>query len=134
MSEKFVSSLNNLDKFNSYIEDFLKNINCSRKIINKILISCEEIFINICKYAYDGHQGDILLDVHLNMSKIVIEVQDFGVPFDPLSYVSKKASETKKIGGLGILLVRRLMDDVKYLRVDGKNVLTIIKNMDGDKL
>ena len=134
MNKKFVSSLNNLSNFISYVESFLKDANCSDSIINKILISCEEIFLNICKYAYNSEHGDIFLDIRLNMGKIVIEIQDFGIPFDPLSYVSKKVNETKKSGGLGILLVRRLMDDIKYLRDDNKNILIIIKNMDGDKL
>ena len=49
-----------LENFNFFIEKFLKNNECDSKLINEILISCEEIFINICKYAYNGNSGDIL--------------------------------------------------------------------------
>lgn len=130
--KKFNSSLEELENFNFFIEKFLKDNKCGTKLINKILISCEEIFINICKYAYNGNSGEIFLDIRLNMSKIIIEIQDFGIPFDPVSYISKKANKTTKIGGLGIFLVKRLMDDVKYLRINNKNILTIIKKRKGD--
>ena len=131
MTKKFVASLESFEKFNSFIEEFLKESKCNSSLINKILISCEEIFINICKYAYKKSKGDIFLDIRLNMGKIIIEIQDFGIPFDSTSYVSKTVDRTKKIGGLGIFLVKRLMDEVKYSRVDGKNILTIIKRMEG---
>ena len=130
--KKFNSSLEDLEHFNFFIEKFLKDNKCDTKLINKILTSCEEIFINICKYAYNGNSGEIFLDVRLNMSKIIIEIQDSGIPFDPVSYVSKKANKTTKIGGLGIFLVKRLMDSVKYSRINNKNVLTIIKKWKGD--
>ena len=123
--------MQNLENVNSFIENFLEKSNCSAKLIDKILISCEEIFINICNYAYNGEAKSVFLDIRLNMGKIVIEFQDFGIPFDPTSYVSKKSDRTKKIGGLGIFLVKNLMDELKYSRVDGKNIVTIIKKVEG---
>ena len=99
----------------------------------KIELVVEEIFVNIASYAYkDTEGGDALVeaDISGDPAALTIAFTDSGVPFDPLAKedpdVTLSADE-RGIGGLGIYLVKKNMDDVKYERCGNKNVLTVKK-------
>ena len=103
---------------------------CDRKTVLLLRLVCEEIVMNITSYAYlDG--VDDFLDVDIQKTdRIVIRFEDGGVPFNPLAQEMPDTMlswKKRRIGGLGIFLVRRKMDDVRYVYKNGKNVLTIEK-------
>ena len=103
---------------------------CNQKVALTLRLVCEEIVMNITSYAYlDG--VDDFLDVDIQKTdRIVIRFEDGGVPFNPLVQEMPDTMlswKKRRIGGLGIFLVRRKMDDVRYVYENGKNVLTIEK-------
>ena len=92
---------------------------------------CEEIVMNVTSYAYPEGTVDYLnVEIEKKNSRVIIRFEDGGVPFNPLE--QKKPDTTlswklRRIGGLGIFLVIKKMDDARYAYVDNKNVLTIEK-------
>lgn len=98
-------------------------------------LAIEEIFVNIASYAYPSGGGDVTIaaDVSGDPKTLTVVFQDSGTPFDPLAKPDPDISipiEQRRIGGLGIFLVKDNMDDVTYRFADGKNILTIKKVLD----
>ena len=122
-----------LDTVLQFVQNELDQINCPPKICNQIAIAVEEIFVNIAHYAYRPDVGDATIRCQVSPSgqpKITVEFLDSGKPYDPLKNADPDttlSAEERDIGGLGIFMVKRLMDDVKYEYKDGKNILTIQK-------
>ena len=117
-----------LDFINEHIKD------CPMKIQNQIGIAVDEIFSNIARYAYHPEIGAATVRVAVS-DDIAIEFEDSGVAYDPLSKNDPDISlsaEQREIGGLGIFMVKNIMDSVEYRREDGKNILTITKNKAGE--
>lgn len=105
---------------------------CSQKVILILRLACEEIVMNVTTYAYpEGADGFLDIDIQ-KTDRIVIRFEDGGVPFNPLKQLPpdiKMSWKKRRIGGLGILLIRRKMDDVRYAYEDYKNKLTIEKKI-----
>ena len=108
---------------------------CSRKEIFALRLVSEEIVMNITSYAYpEGSEDYLDVEIEKTDNRIVIRFKDGGVPFNPLE---RKMPDTnlswklRHIGGLGIFLVIKKMDDVRYAYVDNENVLTIEKLVSG---
>jgi len=126
--------LDNLDTVISFIEEELERAECPLGIVMKINLSVEEIFVNIANYAYEDHVGEAVIrtEIRENPHSIRITFIDYGVPYDPTALpepdVSSSAEE-RKIGGLGIFLVRKNMDSMTYEYKDGSNILVIEKNL-----
>lgn len=96
-----------------------------------VRISCEEIIVNIISYAYpEGRDGYIWLGVTKDKEELCIEIQDGGIPFNPLERQEPdifQELEEREIGGLGIFLVLRMMDHVEYRYEEGRNKLRLRK-------
>jgi len=107
---------------------------CDRKTVLLLRLVCEEIVMNITSYAYpDGSDGFLDVDVEAHADRLVIRFSDGGVPFNPLEQPppdTKLSWQLRHIGGLGIFLVLKKMDAVRYAYVDHKNVLTVEKMKD----
>ncbi len=115
-----------------WLEDVLSPIRESEKTCQQICIAVEEIFVNIANYAYGGLGGDvqITVDIRKNNSVVVIVFTDSGIPFDPLAYPEpdvKLSAMDRRVGGLGIYMVRKMMDSVSYEYRNWQNVLQLIK-------
>lgn len=97
-----------------------------------IEIACEEALINIIEHAYKGSQGHIELSMQVSKDCIIIEISDKGPPFNPLldkkDMDSSLPLEKREVGGLGIPIMKKYMDEVRYERKGNSNVLTLIKN------
>ena len=95
-------------------------------------LACEEIIVNIISYAYPvGVEGYIRIDVIETQGELCIEIEDGGIPFNPVEKEEPDITlklEEREIGGLGIFLVLRLMDVVEYRREGGQNKLVLKKN------
>ena len=103
---------------------------CNLKETLALRLACEEIVMNVTSYAYpDGGEGFLDVDIQ-KTDRITIRFEDGGVPFNPLEQKKPDTGlswEKRRIGGLGIFLLRHKMDDVRYTYEDNKNVLTIEK-------
>jgi len=98
----------------------------------EIRLGCEEVLVNITTYAYPKTQGDITVtcDIALHNRQLKVKIQDWGKPFNPLAQPQPDITapaDIREIGGLGIYLTRRVMDEVEYKRDDETNTLILIK-------
>lgn len=122
----------NLSVVNDFVEDFLSDTGCSAKVKSQIDLAVEEIFINIASYAYEEGTGKADIFLSRKNDELHMTFKDSGTPYDPLQKpdpdTSLSASD-RKIGGLGIFLVKKTMDDVSYEYRDGYNILSITKNL-----
>ena len=123
----------NLLKVNEFVEANLEKIECPMKAMMQISVAVEEIYINIASYAYGDAigQAEILLDTD-TAGQVSITFMDSGTPYDPLAKEDPDITlspEERGIGGLGIYMVKKSMDDVQYKHEDGKNILTLIKKL-----
>ena len=122
----------NLPSVIEFVETFLERTGCSVKSMMQISVAVDEIFTNISSYAY--HSGTGKAKIHLDQLSDPCAVQitfiDSGVPYDPLAKedpdVTLSASE-RQIGGLGIYMAKKLMDEIRYEYRDGKNILRMKK-------
>jgi anti-sigma regulatory factor (Ser/Thr protein kinase) len=91
-------------------------------------VAVEEAVTNVCRHAYREASGEVRLRLRRSAGALVVEVEDDGPSFDPLSHpepdVNAPLAE-RSIGGLGILMIRKLVDEVSWRREDGRNVLTM---------
>lgn len=102
----------------------------------QLLIAADEIFTNIASYAYPGGKGTAEITVELLIPEhaLMLTFADSGVPYNPLEAKEPDVTGSlaeRKVGGLGIFVVKRLMDEVTYRRADGKNLLTLKKIVPG---
>ena len=96
----------------------------------RIKLAVEEVVVNIMDYAYVADiKGQLKVEAMANDKRLRFVFTDSGRPFDPTSVSRADTVEDRPIGGLGILLVRNLMDTINYERIDGQNVLRIEKRI-----
>jgi anti-sigma regulatory factor (Ser/Thr protein kinase) len=112
------------------VSDNARQQGFDQKRIKEIELATEEAIANILNYAYRDAIGDIEITCKTkNNEKFIIEIVDSGIPFNPLSVddpdIRADLSE-REVGGLGVFLMRKLMDDVHYRRDENKNILTLI--------
>lgn len=127
------AKVENLDDVIGYVEEQLEECGCPMKLMIAIDVAVEEIFVNIASYAYDGGEGSATIRVGKkeDASGVMIQFADSGIPYDPLAKEDPDVTlsvEERQIGGLGIFMVKKSMDEVIYEYKDGQNVLTLIKN------
>ena len=118
----------------SFIEHHLEEVGCTPKAQMQIAVAAEEIFVNIASYAYAPASGNatVRLEVSEDPVAVTITFMDGGKPFDPTKKDDPDLTlpaEERGIGGLGIYMTKKIMDDVKYEYRDGKNVLTLMKRV-----
>ena len=98
---------------------------------------CDELVVNVVDYAYpDGKEGYLDVEIERDPSMLTIRFRDGGVPFNPLDRDmpdTTKPLEERRIGGLGIFLVIKKMDEVNYEYVNNENVLTIKKKISNEE-
>ena len=124
----------NLFRLTDLVHECLEKVNCSFKNLFQIDMAAEELFQNICKYAYAPLVGmvGIKIELYRQPATVSITFSDSGVPYNPLEKADPDLSlpiEDRPIGGLGIYLVKDKMDDVRYEYRDGQNIVTITKRI-----
>ena len=125
------NKVSEITKLNAFVKSATTALNMETGLANQIKLAVEEAVTNIIDYAYqNGTEGNISVTIEADESRIRFIITDSGAEFDPTS-VSKADTtlsvEERPIGGLGVFLVRNLMDSINYERVDGKNVLRMEK-------
>jgi anti-sigma regulatory factor (Ser/Thr protein kinase) len=126
--------LEELESLQALVEEFLEQDGCSPKICTQVAVVTEELFVNIARYAYDGKAGEALVRIGVERPFMTLQFEDKGKPFNPLDQPPPDTSaslEARPIGGLGIYLTMKMMDEVHYERINGKNCLTIRKKIEG---
>jgi len=123
-----------LESVNAFIQKHLEQSGCPVKVQMQVALAVEEIFVNISSYAYHPKTGEaeISVDVDGDPSTVTIRFMDQGYPFNPLEKPDTDttlSAEKRGVGGLGILLVKKTMDHVAYTYEDGRNILTITKEI-----
>jgi sigma-B regulation protein RsbU (phosphoserine phosphatase) len=120
----------NLEKVMAFMTERFRICDFSEEFLSVIKIAVEEIYMNIANYAYKPGAGEAVISVSI-ADKITIRFEDSGRPFNPLTQAEPdlgKSPIEREIGGLGVYLVRKLMDSVDYFRADDKNILVITKS------
>ena len=126
------ATIENLDKVLGFIDAELEKLDCPMKIQMQTDVAVEELFVNIAKYAYAPGTGSatVKFEAENDPTAAVITFIDSGIPYDPLAKKDPDitlSAEERSIGGLGIYMVKKSMDDIKYEYLEGKNILTIKK-------
>ncbi len=124
----------NLPSVESFVEKHLEENDCPPKAQMQIGLAVEEIFINIASYAYAPEKGNATVRVEVSGDPITVIITfiDNGIPYDPLAKEDPDvtlSAEEREIGGLGIFITKKTMDDVSYEYRDGQNILRIKKQM-----
>lgn len=129
------ASVDYLDRVIEFINNELEAYDCPMKAQMQLELAVEEIFVNIASYAYNPVEGEaeVRCEVLTDPLRVVIQFLDGGKPFDPLAKeeydTSPEAFDDTKVGGLGIYMTRKTMDEVQYAYENGKNILTIRKEL-----
>ena len=126
------AKVENLSTVTKFIIESLEELNCKPKILMQMELVIEELFVNVASYAYKPNIGICTVQKILedNPRSITVTFIDSGVPYNPLKKEDPDTSlgvEEREIGGLGIFLVKKNVDDITYEHKDGQNVLTFKK-------
>lgn len=126
--------IENLQELISFVDGHLEDMGASMKAQMQIDIAVEELFVNIAHYAYAPDSGEAVISVAKDKEKnqISITFADSGKPYNPLEKPDPDvtlSAEERSIGGLGIFMVKKSMDDMRYEYKDGQNILTITKRL-----
>ena len=124
----------NSEAVTNFVNEQLESLDCSMKVQMQVDIAIDELFSNIAHYAYNPETGSATVQVEVTEDPlaVVITFIDHGTPYDPLAKEdpnTKLSAEERQIGGLGIYMVKKTMDDVSYEYKDGRNILKIKKNL-----
>jgi len=130
------SNVREITRMASFIEDVSRNAGLDDVTTMQISLAIEEAVVNIMNYAYpQGTRGKIRIDAIADTQRLELVITDTGKPFDPTMHsqadINQGATE-RPLGGLGIHLVRKMMDCVEYRRVDNRNILTLSKRLNSN--
>ncbi len=126
--------VDNITKVTEFVDGQLEELGCPMKAQMQIDIAIDELFSNIAHYAYNPEVGPATVRVEVveDPMAVVVTFVDSGVQYDPLAKEDPDttlSAEERDIGGLGIYMVKKSMDDITYEYKDGQNILRIRKNI-----
>ena len=124
----------NLEAVQGFVHGMLEGKACSAKIRMQLDFVVEEIFVNIASYAYGEGYGDVVIRGIVKDSPFMLELSflDEGIPYNPLLHEDPDltlSAEERELGGLGIAMMKKNVDRIHYEYKNGKNVLTIGKEL-----
>lgn len=126
------AKVENLPEVLAFVDRQLEQRDCPMKAQMQIDIAVEELFVNIANYAYNPEVGwaKVMVEVLDDPLSVSVTFMDSGKPYDPLAKADPDttlSAEERPIGGLGIYMVKKSMDEIAYEYKDGQNILTIKK-------
>lgn len=129
------AAVENMEMVTDFINEQLESMECPMKVQMQIDVAVDEIFGNICHYAYPLGEGEATVCVEVQKDPKAIEMtfMDSGVPYNPLEKEEPDttlSAEEREIGGLGIFIVKKTMDEISYRYENEKNILTVKKYME----
>ena len=128
------ATVENISRVTAFVDEQLEVLACPLKAQMQIDIAIDELFGNIANYAYNPQTGPATVRVEIlqNPLSVVISFIDNGMPYDPLAKEDPDitlSTEEREIGGLGIYLVKKSMDEITYEYKEGQNILRIKKQI-----
>ena len=128
------ATVENIETVTNFVNEQLEALDCPMKAQMQIDIAIDELFGNIAHYAYNPEIGKATVRVEVIDDPLAVTITfiDNGVPYDPLAKADPDttlSAEEREIGGLGIYMVKKSMDDITYEYKDGQNILAIKKNL-----
>ncbi len=128
------AAVENIHKVTEFVNAELDQLNCPKKARFQIDVAIDELFGNIAKYAYNPRTGQATVRVEVVREPLSVEITfiDDGKAYNPLEKTDPDVSlsaEEREIGGLGIYMVKKSMDAIRYQYENGKNILRIKKHM-----
>jgi anti-sigma regulatory factor (Ser/Thr protein kinase) len=133
VSIRIKNELSELSRITEIVGEFNGSHNLPLKAVSAINLALDEIITNIISYGYDDqNEHEIIIQLSVKHGELILQIEDDGRRFNPLDLPeadTESSLEDRQIGGLGIHLVRSMMDDMKYGRHDEKNCLTMKKKL-----
>jgi len=114
----------------AFLDEELEKHDAGMKASMQLAIALEEMFVNVASYAYEGVKGDCEITLIFYENNVEVYLRDSGMFFDPLAKEDPDitlAAEDRQIGGLGILMVKKTMDEVAYVRANNENIFMMRK-------
>ena len=133
MKELTISAtVENIETVTDFVNEQLEAVDCPMKAQMQIDIAIDELFGNIAHYAYAPGEGDatVCVETSEDPRAVIVTFMDKGTPYDPLAKEDPDttlSADDRKIGGLGIYMVKKSMDEMTYEYKDGQNILKIKK-------
>ena len=125
------TKLDEMERLASAVEDFGRDDDWPADLTYQVNLALEELWLNVVNHGHDSGLHEVEIELTSEAEALTIEITDDGKPFDPLQDAPKPSVnaplDDRPIGGLGVYLVRTLMDEMEYKREDGKNRLTLVK-------
>ena len=136
LSLRIATRLDELPRLDAAVEDFAQEQAWPPDLVFQVKLVLEELGVNIVNHGHDDDaRHEIEIEIASAADALTIEIADDGRPFDPLTEAPEpdieSALEDRPIGGLGVHLVRTMMDEARYRREEGKNRLTLVKRREG---
>lgn len=135
MRELMLSAqIEKLDLVLDFVNCLLEEAGCPKAVQYELDIAVEELFVNVAHYAYTPQVGPVTIQTEIKDDSVSISFIDSGKPYNPWEKEDPDttlSAEERMIGGLGIYMVKKSMDEVGYVYKDGKNMVTIRKKMTG---
>ncbi|MCB1776645.1 MAG: ATP-binding protein [Candidatus Competibacteraceae bacterium] len=125
------AELDHLPIFLGHIREIAQDAGLADAKISRLELAVEEVLVNVFNYAYDEQtraDSAVLCEVAVQADGLMVEIADQGPPFDPLARPDPDTAlemDQRQPGGLGILLIKTLVDEAHYRREDGRNVLRL---------
>ena len=128
------ATVENIETVTDFVNEQLEALDCPMKAQMQIDVAIDELFGNIAHYAYNPDVGDATVRVEVidDPLSVIITFVDNGVPYDPLTAADPDvtlSAEDRAIGGLGVFMVKKTMDEITYRYENGSNILSIRKTL-----
>lgn len=128
------ATVENIETVTDFVNEQLEAFDCPMKAQMQVDIAIDELFGNIAHYAYNPETGNatVRVEVTENPMSVIITFIDNGIPYDPLTQAEPDitlSADERQVGGLGIFMVKKTMDEITYEYKDGMNILKIRKNI-----
>ena len=128
VEKTFAASMETIPDIVGFVSETASVMGVHPKRVMHLELAVEEAAVNICSYAYEIPPGEVTIRISRETEVVRIELVDTGVPFDPLAADApdiKSELENREVGGLGIFLIRRMLDEVHYSRSGDRNILSL---------
>ena len=122
------ATMENLERLLDFVEACAREAGLDSKNWQRLAIAAEEAIVNVIHYAYPEEVGDIEIECARRDDAVVLVIRDWGVPFDPLKAPEPDTSrplEERPVGGMGILLIKKMIPALRYERKGNTNQLTL---------
>ena len=130
------NDISTIPQLSEFLDLFFEEVGIDMELCMSLNLAMEEAVVNVIDYAYpQGTSGTVDICALADGDAVAFVITDSGIPFDPTAAKEVDTTlplEERQIGGLGIHLIRKIMDDVSYERRDNKNILTLRKNINSE--